>query len=232
VSATLRVVLAPRAALDVRRLLGEAATLARALDAELAALFVEEADLLTCVELPFTWEVGLASGAVRPADPAATRRLLERRAEQLRGVLAQTAAGLGLSWSFAVARGDLLREALAAAAAAPVLLAPPRTPAQSAAGGRIRRPGDPVAVLAVPAPDDAADSGPAPAADAPDDSAWVTAVRFAGGRPDAVVRLRPEDLGRGPAPRVLVVSLASLRGRAGALEGVLAAARCPVVLVG
>nr|NLI49323.1 hypothetical protein [Propionibacterium sp.] len=229
---TLRVVLTPCAALDVGRLLAEAAALARALDAELAALVVEEADLLSCVELPFTMEVGLVSGAVRPADPEATRRLLTRRAEQVRVLVAQTAAGLGLSWSFEVARGDLLREALSAAVAAPVVLAPPPSPAQQAVG---RQPAPPagglVAVLAAPRAADASEPGESAEPGQPGDGAWATAVRLAGGRADLVVRLRPEDLARGPAPRALVVSLASLRDRPGELEGVLAAAQCPVVLV-
>lgn len=214
---TLRVVLAPRASLDTRRLLREAAALARALDAELAALVVEEADLLSCVELPFSMEVGLVSGAVRPADPEATRRLLARRAEQVREALALTAAALELPWSFSVVRGDVVREALAAAAAAPVVLAPPRSPVQRAVGGRPAPPQEgPVAILEEPGA-----TGPAEAARA-------TAARLAEGRQ---VTVRLEDLAHGENPRVLVVPLASLRGR-GELERILASARCPVVLVG
>lgn len=225
-SATLRVVLAPHAAVDARRLLDEAAALARALDAELAALFVEESDLLRCLALPFSREVGLVSGAIRAADPEATRRQLARSADQLRDLVAQTAVALGLPWSFAVARGDLVREALAAASAAPVLLAPPRSPAQHAVGSPAAHGGATVAVLDEPPSDPDEPAGP--------DAARVrdVAVLFADGRADAVARLRLDDLVHGSAPRVLVVSLASVASRPGLLERVLAAARCPVVLVG
>lgn len=211
-SATLRVILAPRAAVDARRLLDEAADLARALDAELAALFVEESALLAAVALPFSVEVGLVSGAVRPADAAATARLLQRRAEQFRALVAETAAALGVPWSFAITRGDLLAEARRAAAAAPVLL----PSARRAGPGRAR------AAVAVLEPD-----GPGEASE----RAWDAAARFAGGRPEPPARLAPEDLGRGPVPRLLVVSLASLADRPGLLESVLASAPCPVLLV-
>lgn len=231
---TLRVVLAPRAAIEAQRLLGEAAALARAMDAELAALFVEESALLRCVALPFSVEVGLASGAVRPTDPESTRRMLARTADQLRTLLAETAAGLGLEWSFAVTRGDLLREALSAAAAAPVLLEPPHSARQYAAWPQAGRSGVTVAVLEEPTLTAITPAEPTrlvKPARAAADRAWAAAVRFAGGRTDAVARVRLEDLGSGPRPRVLVVPLASVTGRAGALEFLLASARCPVVLV-
>lgn len=226
--ATLRVVLAPRAALDVGRLLREAALLARALDADLAALFVEEAELLRCVALPFSVEVGLVSGAVRPTDAEATRRLLARRAEQVRDLLARAASTQGVAWSFAVARGDVAREALTAAAATPVLLAPPRTPVQRAVGDPPGGPGaGPVALFAESGPTGpSVPTGPT----GPTARAWATATRLAEGRP-VTVRLRLADLARGEIPRVLVVPLSSLRS-SGELERLLAAARCPVVLVG
>lgn len=218
---TLRVVLAPRAAVDVRHLLDEAALLARAMDAELSALFVEEPDLLHAVGLPFSVEVGLVSGAVRPANPDAMRRLLARQADELRTLVAQIATGSHLPWSFDVAHGDLIREALTAAAAAPVLLAPPRSAVQHALGPTpARRGGVTVAVLEEPM------SSAGPAAE----RARAAAFRFAEGRPDAVARVRLEDLVAGPAPRLLVVPLA-ITQQPGMLKRVLASARCPVVLV-
>ncbi len=231
-SQTLRVVLTPRASVDARRLLTEAATLARALDAELAAMFVEESDLLRCVALPFSVEVGLVSGAVRATDFEATRRLLERSADTLRALVAQHADELGLRWSFSVARGNLLREAVAAAAAAPVLLAPPRSAVPHSVGKLpTSASGSWVAVL-----DSATVAGSArePATEStgtttPSDRIWAIALRFAGA--DAISRIQLEDLLRGPAPRVLVVPLASVTGQAEMLERVLASARCPVVLV-
>lgn len=268
---TLRVVLAPRASLDARLLLREAAALARALDAELAALFVEESDLLTCVALPFTVEVGVVSGIVRDVDPESMRRLMARREAEVRAFVAQTARALDLPWSFAVTRGDLVREALAAVGADVVVLAPPRTAVQHALGTPpSRRPRATVGVLdtsmgvrvstsstdastgstGVPAAEpqtpvelvETPPEGPdtlagarystgAPTSRAADDAAWTAAVRLAGGRRDQVARLRLEEVVRGPAPRVLVVSLASVSQRPGLLERVLASAPCPVVLV-
>ncbi len=231
---TLRVVLASSAAGDARRLLGEAAALARAMDAELAALFVEESDLLRCVALPFSVEVGLVSGAVRPTDQQATRRHLAWSADNLRALVAQAAAELGLPWSFAVARGDLVREALAAATAATVMMAPSRSAVQHAVGpAPARRGRASVVVLEEPSPAANLPTAPgaAPETPTPADRAWAAAVRFAGGQPDATARARLEDLARDPAPRVLVVSLASVTGSPGLLEHVLSAARCPVVLV-
>ncbi len=231
---TVRVVLASSAAVDARRLLGEAAALARALDAELAALFVEESDLLRCVALPFSVEVGLVSGAMRPTDAAATRRLLASSADNLRALVAQTAAELGLPWSFAVAHGDLVREAVAAASASTVMMAPPRTAVQHAVGSTPARQGRAtVVVLEEPSPhaNPPTSPGAPPETPTPADRAWAAAVRLAGGRPDATARTRLEDLARDPAPRVVVVSLASVTGSRGLLELVLASARCPVVLV-
>jgi len=251
---TLRVVLAPRASVDARRLLREAADLARALDAELAALFVEESDLLTCVALPFTVEVGVVSGIVRDVDPESMRRLMARREAEVRAFVAQTATALDLPWSFAVTRGDLVREALAAVGVDVVVLAPPRTAVQHALGTAPRsRPRATVGVLDTTpttpvervetSPEgldtlaDARHSTGVPGVSTSSTgastgaSAWDAAVRLAGGRPDQVARLRLEDLARGPAPRVLVVSLASASQRPGLLERVLASAPCPVVLV-
>ncbi len=237
---TLRVVLAPVGAVDARRLLVEAARLARALDADLDAVFVEEAALLRVVALPISVEVGLVSGAARPMDAAATRRLLARSAERSRALVAQAAADLGLTWSFAVRRGDLLREALDAAAAAPVLLGPLRTPVQHVVGGRPTGRGAPTVAVLSESPSEPGESArvrssaqPAPTASerrAPEERAWAAAVRFAGDRPDALARVSLEGLAARPAPRVLVVSLASVASP-GVLERVLATARCPVVLV-
>lgn len=231
---TLRVVFASSAAVDARRLLGEAAALARAMDAELAALFVEESDLLRCVALPFSVEVGLVSGAVRPTDQEATRRHLASSADNLRALVAQTAAELGLPWSFTVAHGDIVREALAAASAATVMMAPPRSAVQHAVGSTaVKRGRATVVVLEEPSPEASPPTvlGAATDSPTPADRAWAAAVRFAGGRPDATARTRLEDLARDPAPRVVVVALASVTGSPGLLEHVLASARCPVVLV-
>lgn len=221
-STTLRVVIAQPTPVDARLLFAEAAALARSLGSDLAALVVEQADLLSCVDLPCSVEVGVVSGSVRPSDPAATRRLLARRAEQLRGLLEQAATGSGLAWSFSVARGDLLREALTAAAVTPVLLAPPRTAAQHVLGAPSRLRGGAVTVLA----NAESDARAAAAAD----RAWAAALRLGGGRADAAVALSRAELPRAATPRLLVVPLPSVGGVRD-LERLLRAARCPLVIV-
>jgi hypothetical protein len=216
----LRVVLGRPSPVDARRLLQEAAACARTLDAELAAMFVQDTNLLRWGSLPFAQEIGVTSGAVHRADPEALRRFLAGRVNQTRAILAQVAEGGGLDWSFTVTQGDLLREAYAVAPSGPVLLAPPRTFAQHASGWVWPAPArTTVAVLASP--------------DTPaGDRAWSTAVRFAGGREEAVTGASLRDLVRGFTPRLLVVPIGVVDAEPGLLRNVLAAARCPVVLVG
>ena len=218
---TLRVVLAPRAAVDARRLLDEGAALARALDADLAAVFVEDADLLRWGSLPFSQEVGVASGTIRPADTEALRRQLARRAGEVRTIVAQVAGGVGVTWSFTVTRGDPIREARRAAVGEQVLLEPPRSAVQHAVGRVAPVPNrTTVAVLA------------STEQDSPEQQrAWAAARRFAGAHPEAVLTLGSADLVGGPIPRLLVVSLPLITRTPGMLDRVLAVARCPVVLV-
>jgi hypothetical protein len=95
--------------------------------AELAGLFVEDAQLLRLAALPFTREIGLASGTARAFDVPDLERALRGQAEKLRHWLAQMAAQLQVPWSFRVARGSLLEEALAGAAQADLVLIGQRT---------------------------------------------------------------------------------------------------------
>ena len=90
--------------------LSAATALARSLQAELAALFVEDTDLLRLSALPFTREVGLASGAVRPFETADLERVLRWQAERLRQALGRVAQDMALPWSFQVARSTLLEQ--------------------------------------------------------------------------------------------------------------------------
>ena len=110
-------------------LLRTAGDLLRGTQAELAGLFVEDAELLRLAALPFTREIGLASGTVRPLDLPDVERALRRQAEQVRRLLEQTATDLALPWSFQVARGSLLDEVLAAAALADLTIVGQRQPA-------------------------------------------------------------------------------------------------------
>ncbi|HEU5283260.1 MAG TPA: hypothetical protein VFU53_05580, partial [Burkholderiales bacterium] len=117
-SAPKRVIVAFGGAEPAIALLNAAGDLLRGTQAELAGLFVEDVELLRLAALPFTREIGLASGTARPLDVPDVERAFKRQAEQMRRLLMQTAAALELPWSFQVARGSLLDEVLAAAALA------------------------------------------------------------------------------------------------------------------
>jgi nucleotide-binding universal stress UspA family protein len=116
-------------------LLSTAAALARNLQAQLAGLFVEDIDLLRLATLPFTREVGGASGIVRAIELPEVERTLKRQAEHARQSLAKVAQKLQLPWSFEVARGTLLDEVLAAAAADFVVTGRQRSVARSIGPG-------------------------------------------------------------------------------------------------
>jgi hypothetical protein len=81
--------------------------LAQALDAELQALFVEDADLLRLAALPFAREVGLASAARRRLQGPDLEHALHTQARRAQTALAMLAAQSGMRWSFRVARGQL-----------------------------------------------------------------------------------------------------------------------------
>jgi hypothetical protein len=99
-------------------LVDAAAGFARELQAELAALFVEDRTLLRVAALPITREIGRVSGVARAFDLPDLERMLRRQAEQLREQLAAMAQAASLTWSFEVRRGDLLEQALASLAPA------------------------------------------------------------------------------------------------------------------
>ncbi len=126
-----RVLLALQTSEPAPALLSTAIALARSLPAQLAGLFVEDIDLLRLAALPFTREVGAASGTVRPIDLRDVERALKRQAEQARQSLASVAQELQLPWSFQVARGTLLDEVLAAAAPDIVVTGKQRSAARS-----------------------------------------------------------------------------------------------------
>lgn len=240
-----RIVLTTRPGVEALRLLDEAAILARDLRAELAALFVEDADLLGLAALPFTREVGMASGAVRTTDLEATTRLLARQAEEVRTLVARTASALDLHWSFAVTRGHVLRVAVAAVAEPDlVLLAPRPAPVERTAGAESTRAQGDIAVLF--------DGSPAGA------RALGAAIRLAGGHSErvslvvpsgadrealrrAAARLlgrptlpdtaTPDQLRRRPRRRALVVSLEEVADDDSGLQQLLANAGCPLLLV-
>lgn len=237
-----RVVLTARAASDAVRLLREAGDLARARRAELAGVFVEESDLLRLAELPMTREVGFTSGTVRAIDLEPTLRQLQRQAAEVQRLIAQAAAGLDVPWSFRVARGSVVEVAVAAVAETDVvLLAPPAlTHALARPAGRPAttigafHDGGPAGDRALARALELAGLDPGQVSLVIPDGADPLPIRrhaadqlgLRGSLPDAVAvsRLRP---GR----RALVVSVGSALGTA-AMRRMLAAAGCPLVLVG
>jgi predicted phosphoribosyltransferase len=105
-----------------------AAGLAIALDAELAALFIEDANLRRLAALPFAMEFGIASAQPMRLDVAALERAFGAQVRQLRRVLHDASHGLPLGWTLEVVRGDLVAVMLDSTADVLVL-------------GRARRPG-------------------------------------------------------------------------------------------
>lgn len=99
-----------------------AAARAAELNAELIAVFVEDADLLHLAGLPFAREIGVASATHRAMDAGAMRRSLRALAEEARRSIEAVARRTPLQWSFSVARGALDAELLAAAAEADLIV--------------------------------------------------------------------------------------------------------------
>jgi hypothetical protein len=135
-----RVLLALESSEPAQELLSAATELARGLHVELAGLFVENVALLRMAALPFTREIGLVSGVVRPIEAQDLERTLQRQAEQVRHGLARIAAELALPWSFQVARGSLLDQVLEAAADTDLIVLGRRRSAATRAGGEAPQP--------------------------------------------------------------------------------------------
>ncbi len=108
-----RVLVALDAGPGYQESLRRAAELAGEMDAELAALFIEDANLFRLAGLP-TAEISLVSGARHPLEARKLERELRARAAEARADLEKLARARRLTWSFQVWRGrmdDALREA-------------------------------------------------------------------------------------------------------------------------
>jgi hypothetical protein len=92
-----------------------AAAIAAALHAEIEGIYVEDTELLRLAGLPFLRELRAATLCESALDAERLERELRAAGRQVRERLEQTAAGLGLTWTFRVWRGDLEAEILAAA---------------------------------------------------------------------------------------------------------------------
>jgi nucleotide-binding universal stress UspA family protein len=106
-ASTRRILLALDAITDLSADFATLAALAAQLDADLHALFVEDADLLHLAALPFAREVGLVSAARRRLSNPQMEKTLQRRSLRAQQVLAAAAARANVRWTFATARGQI-----------------------------------------------------------------------------------------------------------------------------
>lgn len=86
--------------------LGAAARLAHVVRGELAALFVEDINLLRLAELPIAFEIGAALPTPRRLAPADIERGFRSEADALRQALAEIGNALQLDFTFDVVRGN------------------------------------------------------------------------------------------------------------------------------
>lgn len=103
-------------------MLAEAARLARRLNAELNALFIEDVNLLNLAELPFARHTNLFSRVAEPVDRAAMESRLRVQAARMRQAVETAALQAGLRWTFRTVRGRIVEEVIAAAADQDLLL--------------------------------------------------------------------------------------------------------------
>lgn len=98
-----------------------AVELASRLEAEVRGLFVEDVNLLRVAALPMARELQFPFNATARLNPARMERQLRAQAEQARQALASVCRKEQITWSFHVARGDVVSEVLEAAAEADLL---------------------------------------------------------------------------------------------------------------
>lgn len=122
VKAPRRIVVLLDASAPGRAALEAAAARAAELDAELVAVFVEDADLLNLAGLPFAREIGFASAMSRTMDAAVMERSLRALAQEARRSVEAIAKRKPLQWSFRIAHGMLSEEMLLAAAGADLVI--------------------------------------------------------------------------------------------------------------
>jgi len=116
-----RILVAVDASTQSRAALEAGARLAVTLQADLAAIFVEDADLLRLAQLPFAREVVPGLPSRRVADALAMERSLRRLAEHARSELEELSSRYRIACSFTSVRGHVLTELLAAASGADIV---------------------------------------------------------------------------------------------------------------
>ncbi|MDZ7809750.1 MAG: hypothetical protein U5L11_05775 [Arhodomonas sp.] len=110
---TTRVVVLLEDSRGARAALDTAAALAARLDSELLGVFVEDTDILRTAGLPFSCEISVTSGQVRPLQSEQLERQLRERAHSLERALARASQRHALQSRFQVSRDRVERAALA-----------------------------------------------------------------------------------------------------------------------
>lgn len=116
-----RIVVALDSSASARAAMEAASELAARLEAEVLALFVEDAELLHLADFPFAREIG-ADALARPFDRTRLERRLRSEARKAREVCASFAGRGPVQVRFEVVRGGVARELLAAAEQADMIL--------------------------------------------------------------------------------------------------------------
>jgi nucleotide-binding universal stress UspA family protein len=98
-----------------------AAGLAKALQAELIGLFVEDVNLMRLAALPFAQELRWPAARRQGLDESQMEQQLRLRAAQARRALAMAAEQMEVSWTFRVVRGQVTDEVLQACLEADLL---------------------------------------------------------------------------------------------------------------
>jgi hypothetical protein len=88
--------------------------MAAQLEAELVGVFVEDANLVRLAALPCSSEVGFASARARTLNRGTVERTFKHLAADARRALITAAERAQVKWSFEVARGSVVGEALRA----------------------------------------------------------------------------------------------------------------------
>lgn len=101
--------------------LAAAVRLASLLHAEVDGLFVEDTDLLSFAELPFSSLTTVHFGSGRRMRPVEVERSLRAQAQRARDAVFRASAEAGIHWTFRVVRGNVHREVMRAASGADLL---------------------------------------------------------------------------------------------------------------
>lgn len=110
-----RILVALDASRSSEAALEAAATLARDLQAELHAMFIEDSDLLRLAGLPFAREIGLVSSGSRALDESGMQRAFRAQARRAQRALESVSRRYSIRWTFEVTQGQVLPGVLAGA---------------------------------------------------------------------------------------------------------------------